>query len=270
ALAGLPPRLLHAAVAVQDSLKAVVCELGRGPQLWTNSGRAVVLAGGFSTEDLERAVETMAPWSDDGMSGVDGELHFRMLLTSPAGPRGLVVYLHRHRKPDTEQLAHALKRAVHEQRTAVLVVGSPEAREHVLRESASITSTILGLSTVVVDPHGRIGGRGRVPDRSIGPAAWAPVRGRHEVLEMASGLLTHARPRVLVTDLDLTDDAQVLVAAAGDASLVLGLPLPAFDAVPDALVEVASRWPLAAVLARQDGGVESVSDVRKAVARARR
>ena len=270
ALAGLPTRLLHAAAAIQQSLRAVICELGRGPQLWTVAGKAVVLAGDFSGEELDRAVQAMAPWGDDGTSGVDGELHFRMLLTSATGPRGLVVYLHRHRQPDTTQLAQAVKRAVHEHRAALLVVGSPEAREHVLREIANITSATLGLSTVLVDPQGKIGGRGRVPDRSIGPAAWVPAGGRQEVLAMASALLTHARPRVLITDLDSADDVSATIAGGGGTLLVLGTPLSGFDAVPDALVELASRWPVAAVLAREDGGVEGVSDLRKAVARARR
>lgn len=270
ALAGLPTRLLHAAAAIQQSLRAVVCELGRGPQLWTAAGKAVVLAGDFSPEELDRAIQAMAPWGDDGVSGVDGELHFRMLLGSPAGPRGLVVYLHRHRKPDTSQLAQAVKRAVHERKAALLVMGSPEAREHALRETANIASATLGLSTVLVDPQGKIGGRGRVPDRSIGPAAWAPAGGRQEALAMASALLTHARPRVLVTDLDRTDDVHALIGGGADTLLVLGTPLPGFDAVPDTLVETASRWPVAAVLAHPDGAVESISDLRKAVARARR
>lgn len=269
ALSGLPPRVLKAAAAASDSLRAVVCEIGRGPQLWMSTGRSVVLAGDFSRDDLERAVEAMAPWGDDGTSGVDGELHFRMLLDSPSGPRGIVVYLHRHRRPDVSKFVPVLRQAVDERRAAMVVVGSPESQEHALREAAYVASSQLGLSTALVDPQGRLGGRGRVPDRSVGAAAWIPVRHLADLVPALETVLMHARPRVLVTVLDSMADVARLLPAGGDTLLILGTPLHTLDPVPQEAVDLSSRWPLAAAMARSDA-LEAVPDLRRAIAKAKR
>ena len=249
ALEGLPARVLHAAAATQDSLRAVICEVARGPQLWMITGKSVVLSGSFSEQDLHRAIEAMAPW-EDGTSGVDNELHFRMLLRSRSTTRGIVVYLHHHRKPDLSQLLPSLKEAAAQGRAALLVLGSPEAQEHVLRELANAASTSLGLSTVLVDPQGRVGGRGRIPHRSIGAAAWVPTRTHQEALLAIETLLTHARPRVLLTTLDSAEDLRTTLTLGGSCLVVAAVPARDLQGVTAELAELASKWPLAAVVAQ--------------------
>lgn len=265
ALEGLPPRVLHTAAATQDALRAVICEVSRGPQLWMTTGKSVVLSGSFSEEDLAEAVRAMSPW-EDGISGVDGELHFRMLLQSRSVTRGIVVYLHRHRKPDVSQLLHGLKEAVARGRAALVVLGKPEAQENALRELASLASASLGLSTVLVDPQGRIGGRGRAPHRSIGAAAWVPTRTQQEALTAIENLLTHARPRVLLTAVDSASELQSVLAMGGGCLLVAALPAQDLHGAPAELAGLSSRWPTAALVARDDGSIEPVPDLRRALA----
>lgn len=266
ALAGLPPRVLKTALTVSESLRAVVCEVGRSPQLWTSGGKAVVLAGECSQEEVERAIQAMAPWGEDGVSGVDGELHFRMLLTSSLGTRGVIVYIHHHTGTDPQAVGSLIKAAIKEQRDAVLLIGRQEHQEHVLRDACRIAATVLGVSTVLVDPSGRIGGRGRVPDTSIGSAVWIPTR---DVSGTSQTLLAHARPRVLVTAADRLGGVAELLPHCSGVLLVAGTPVQSADLAAEELVELASSYRMAAIVAHPDR-VEALPDLMRAAARWRR
>jgi hypothetical protein len=269
ALLGLPPRVLKAASVASEALRAVVCEVGRGPQLWMESGKSVVLAGEFSDQDLGRALQAMSPWEEDGTSGVDGELHFRMTLGPHAAPRGIVVYLHRHRRLECPGLEVAVRKALAEERAGVLVFGTPEAQENALREIASVASVSLGISTALVDPGGRVGGRGRIPHRSIGGAAWIRVHEPSDVLRTCETLLMHARPRVLVTALDAVEKVQEILPRTGHTLLVLGTPVPKIDPPQAEIVQLASQWALAAAVA-EEARMDLVPDLRRAVVKSSR
>jgi hypothetical protein len=123
------------------------------------------------------------------------------------------------------------------------------------------------VSTVLVDPQGRVGGRGRVPDRSVGGAAWVPVRDLRELPDVCEALLLHARPRVLVTALDTLADAGRLLRSVGSTMLVAAVPVRDLESPPQELVELATSLPLAAAVA-QDGKLDPLPDLRRALAKA--
>jgi|GEM_PF-2400536 len=180
-----------------------------------------------------------------------------------------IVYLHRHRRLDLAAFVPAFKAAQEEHRPGLVVIGDPEAQERALRDICSVSSLQLGVSTVLVDPQGRVGGRGRVPDKSVGGAAWVPVRDLRELPDVCEALLLHARPRVLVTALDSLADAQRLLRGAGTTMLVAAVPVRSLDPPPQELVELSTSLPLAAAVPR-NGKLEPLPDLRRALAKAAR
>jgi len=260
---------VRAAVACGNLLRTVICEVDRRPLVWTAGGRSIALLGEFRERELELVLEAMAPWYPDGTSGVDGELHFRTQITSGGRTRGVVVHVRRHGRLDVSAAEPVLKSTLERGCNPVLVVGPPQAREDVLRELCRLCSTGLGTATAVVDPSGRIGGRGNVPHPTLRDATWIPVHSYDDVIPQCASLASYAGPRVIVTAADSLQAAERLASLGGEAAVIVAVPVDSLDPPPPGLTELADRFHAAAFWA-EGSRLSGVTDLKRALAMIRR